>query len=149
MNIATAYEGIVTKFAIRGKVRKVVADNALSMVKAFDISLPGLYGNEVKNESIKENGDIDNLDILEEELDLNEVLALLPPDWPSCFTHTQQLCIRDAFNDPYIINSAIATVIHKCCSIVAAIRRSIVAAPFLEKIGVSMQAANATNGTLN
>lgn len=144
VNIATAYEDIVTKFGIRGKVRKVVADNASSMVRAFDICLPGLYGNEVKNESIKENGDIDNLDILEEELDLNEVLALLPPDRSSCFAHTQQLCIRDAFNDPCVRNSAIATVIHKCCSIVAAIRRSTVAAPFLEKIGVSLQAANAT-----
>lgn len=122
----------------------MVADNASSMVRAFDICLSGLYGNEVKNESIKENGDIDNLVILEEELDLNEVLALLPPVRFSCFAHTQQLCIRDACNDPCVRNSAIATVIHKCCSIVAAIRRSTVAASFLEKIGVSLQAANAT-----
>ncbi|XP_068245594.1 zinc finger BED domain-containing protein 4-like [Palaemon carinicauda] len=64
---ASTYEDIVTEFGIRGKVRKVVADNALSMVRAFD-----------------------------------------------------------------------------CCSIVAAVCRSTVAAPFLEKIGVSLQAANAT-----
>ncbi|KAG7153591.1 AC9 transposase-like 1 [Homarus americanus] len=135
VNIATAYEEIVMKFGIRGKVRRVVADNASSMVRAFDVCLPGLYGDEVRSESSGENENEDALDILEKELDLDEVLALLPPDWSSCFAHTQQLCIRDAFKDPSVRNSAVATVIHKCYSIVAAIRRSTVAAPFLEKIG--------------
>ena len=93
MNIAAAYEDMVTKFRIRGKVRKVVVDNALSMVRAFDVCLPGLYINEVKNESIDENGNTNDLDVLEEELDLNKVLALLPPDRSSCFAHTQQLCL--------------------------------------------------------
>ncbi|XP_068246789.1 zinc finger BED domain-containing protein 4-like [Palaemon carinicauda] len=113
------------------------------MVRAF-VCLPGLYGNEVTKESIDEKRDTDNLDILEEKLDLNEVLVLLPPDRSSYFAHTQQLCIRNAFNDPCVRNSGIATVIQKCCSIVAALRRSTVAAPFLEKIGVSLLAANAT-----
>lgn len=102
VNIATAYEDIVTKFGIRGKVRKVVADNASSLVRAFDVCLPGLYEDEVRNESSGENGDTIDLDILEEELGLNEVLALLPPDRSSCFAHTQQLCIRDVFSDPCV-----------------------------------------------
>ncbi|KAG7159818.1 AC9 transposase-like 5 [Homarus americanus] len=141
VNIATAYEEIVMKFGIRGKVRRVVANNASSMVRAFDVCLPGLYGDEVRSEGSGENENEDALDILEEELDLDEVLALLPPERSSCFVHTQQLCIRDAFNDPSVRNSAVATVIHKCYSIVAAIRRSTVAAPFLKKIGVALQAA--------
>ncbi|KAG7177308.1 hypothetical protein Hamer_G000607 [Homarus americanus] len=132
------------KLGIRGKVRRVVADNASSMVRAFDVCLPGLYGDKIRSESSGENENKDALDILEEELDLDEVLALLPPERSNCFAHTQQLCIRDAFNDPSVRNSAVATVIHKCYSIVDAIRRSTVAAPFLEKIGVALQAANAT-----
>ena len=39
-NISKAYDDVIKKFKLTSKVTKVVSDNASSMVKAFQISLP-------------------------------------------------------------------------------------------------------------
>jgi len=39
-NIAEAYDNVIQKFRLTTKVKKVVSDNASSMVKAFQVSLP-------------------------------------------------------------------------------------------------------------
>lgn len=140
VNIAASYEDVVTKFGIRNKVRRVVADNASSIVKAFNVCLPGLY----EDSSRRCADDEDMKDLLEEETDLDEALALLPPERNACFAHTLQLCIRDSFKDRSVREHAFATVILKCCNIVSALRRSSVSASFLESKGIALQSANAT-----
>lgn len=50
-NIASANEEIVSRFSIQGKVKKVVAVNASSMVKEFDISMPSFYLEQEEEEA--------------------------------------------------------------------------------------------------
>lgn len=90
VNIASAYEEIVTRFNIQGKVKKIVADNASSMVKAFDVSLPSFY---IDQEEDAEN--LCNPNFVDEDEDtcLESVLSFLPQRM-GCFAHSQQLCER-------------------------------------------------------
>ena len=136
LNIATAYEDLVDRYGIRGKVKKVVADNASSMIKAFDVCLPGLYDNKER--------DSDEADVIEEELDMELGVLQYLPERMSCFAHTQQLCVKDGLTHPKVKNSFPATAIQKVSAIVSSVRKSITAAQFLQEKGIYLQASNVT-----
>ena len=103
-HIAKAYDDVIEKFKLTSKVIKVVSDNASSMVKAFQISLPEF----ILHKTVDEVGENDNEllladcisehDLVEGDADLNSLLSYLP-ERVSCFVHTQQLCIKDCLQD--------------------------------------------------
>ena len=99
-NIAKAYDHVIEKFKLTSKVTKVVSDNASSMVKAFQISLPEFILHKTVDEVNENNNEllltdsISEHDFVEGDADLNSLLASIPKR-VSCFAHTQQLCIKD------------------------------------------------------
>ena len=103
-NIAKAYDDVIEKFKLTSKVMKFESDNASSMVKAFQILLPEF----ILHKTVDEVGENDNEllladyisehDFVEGDADLNSFLSYLS-ERVSCFTHTQQLCIKDCLQD--------------------------------------------------
>ena len=140
VNIASAYEEIVTRFNIQGKVKKIVADNASSMVKAFDVSLPSFY---VDQEEDAENLCPPSLVDEHEDTCLENILSFLPQRM-GCFAHSQQLCVRDGFAHSEVKKSIISTTLQKIASLINSIKKSTVAAPYLRSKGIVLQTQNAT-----
>ena len=86
------------RYQIDGKVRRIISDNANSIVKAFELTLKNIKtleqeAAEMKSDKNLHFSDKGNLQDIEE--DLNTLLAPLPKR-VSCFAHTMQLCIVHA-----------------------------------------------------
>lgn len=140
-NIPSPYEETVNRFSIEGQVKKVVADNASSMVKAFDISLPSLYIEQEEEEA--GNSCDPNICDNNEDVCLDDILAFLPQRM-GCCAHTQQLCVRDGFTHPNIINLLLSLTLKKIASLINSVRKSTVAAPYLRSKRIVLQAQNVT-----
>ena len=121
MNIATAFEEIVAKYEIQRKVKKVVSDDASSMICAFRTSLVQLRKEE---EPQREETDIVDAD---QDVDL---LLLHLPQRESCFAHTLQLCVLDGLK---MTSPELKEVIKKMTSIVSSVKRLTVATEYLKK----------------
>ena len=117
-----------------------MADNASSMVKAFDVCLPGFHVAEAEDISYQ---DQEETDVIEEEINMEDVLKFLP-ERMSCFAHTQQLCVKDGLTNPEVKNSFLSTAIQKTSSLVNSVRKSTSAAPFLQEKGIHLQSPNVT-----
>ena len=138
-NIAKAYDDVIEKFKLTSKVNKVVSDNASSMVKAFQI----LLSEFILHKTFDEVGENDNElllgdsisehDFVEGDADSNFFLPYLP-ERVSCFTHTQQLCIKDCLQDSEFLKSYIGRQLAKVANIVNSIRKLVNATTYLKKI---------------
>ena len=109
------------------------------MVKAFQILLPEF----ILHKTFDEVGENDNEllladyisehDFVEGDADLNSLLSYLP-ERISCFTHTQQLCIKDCLQDSKFLKSYIGRQLAKVANIVNSIRKLVNATTYLKKI---------------
>ena len=101
VNTANRYEGVVMRYQIDGKVRRIISDNASSMKKAFELSLTDMKALEQEAAKMKSDEDLhfsDKGNLQDPEVDLNTLLALLPKR-VSCFAHAMQLCIVHALEN--------------------------------------------------
>ena len=77
-NIAKVYDDVIKKFKQTSKVTNVVSDNASSMVKAFQISLPEFILHKTVGENDNElllADSISERNFVEVDADLNSLLA--------------------------------------------------------------------------
>ena len=77
-NITKVYDDVIKKFKLTSKVTKVVSDNASSMVKAFQISLPEFILHKTVGENDNElllADSISERNFVEVDADLNSLLA--------------------------------------------------------------------------
>lgn len=139
-NIAQMFDDICAEYNIQGKVKKVVSDNASSMKKALDVSLPLLrdvsVGSDDEEGEDEEKGDDD---VLDREEDLDDVLAMCPQRVP-CFAHTLQLAVQDGLKT-IDSDSPLGRALKNVGKVVKSVRRSTVAAPALREAGVSLHVA--------
>ena len=142
-NIAEAYDNVVEKFRLRAKVKKVVSDNAFSMIKAFQVSLPEFTLHktiEEINENNEKQLDPDpEQEMLEEGADLRALLAYLP-ERVSCFAHRQQLCIKDCLQDSDFAKSYVGKQLGKVAKIVNSVRKSVNATSYLQRKKITLRA---------
>ena len=75
---------------------------------------------------------ISDHDFVEGDADLNSLLAYLQ-ERVSCFSHTQQLCIKDCLQDSEFLKSYIGRQLAKVANIVNSIRKSVNAATYLRE----------------
>ena len=103
-NITKAYDDVIKKFKLTSKVTKVVSDNASSVVKAFQISLPEFILHKTVDEVAENDNEllladsISEYNFVEVDANLNLLLAYLS-ERVSCFAHTRQLCIKICLQD--------------------------------------------------
>ena len=139
---------MIEKFKLTTKVTKVVSDNASSMVKAFQVSLPEFI--LMKSEHGTHGEDDENLSLCEtisgpefSDDDLNTLLAYLP-ERVSCFAHTTQLCIKNGLQNPEFLKSYIGKQLAKVANIVNSVRKSVNASSYLQSKKLTLRAKNVT-----
>jgi len=114
-----AFDEVVGRYGIQGKVKKVVCDNASSMKKAFDHSLPTMMAillAEANDSDEEANVDNEEDDGILDVADDQEELFSLCPQRVSCFAHTLQLVVKDglaAIKPDSILSKAINSVSKK------------------------------------
>ena len=132
------YEGIISDFGVREKVKHIITDSASNVKKAF-LTLSGYEDAEEDHttsecdnseaEESERSGNINN------SIDEWHVLC----EHRACFAHVLQLVVKDSMVKAGQINA----VIKRCSSLVSFVRRSTVAADIL-KDETGLQADNAT-----
>ena len=146
-NIAEAYDNVVEKFRLTAKVKKVVSDNASSMIKAFQVSLPEFTLHktieEINEDNEKQLDPDPEQEVLEEGADLHALLAYLP-ERVSCFAHTQQLCIKDCLQDSDFTKYYVGKQLGKVAKIVNSVRKSVNATSYLQRKKITLRAQNVT-----
>ena len=138
-HIAEKYQEIMDKFNIAKKVKKVVADNASNITRAFEEVLPGFdeYINEdEENEDF--NDDDDEL-LMEDSQTENDDDLERVPQRKRCFAHTEQLCLASTIGVDEFKQGPLGQLINRASKIINAIRSSTVAMPFLKKNGIVLQ----------
>lgn len=144
-NIAMLYDHVTTRYNITGKIAKVVSDNASSMKKAFSTSLPRLLETKMHEEGYEDEA-TDEDDVIDEELDLNDLLAYCPQR-VSCFAHSVQLVVQDGLSSigiPGNKTEAIDIALKKVGRIVKTLRRSTCARALLSDRGLHLETATPT-----
>ena len=144
-NIAEAYDNFVEKSRLTAKVKKVVSDNASSMIKAFQVSLPEFTLHktieEINEDNEKQLDPDPEQEVLEEGADLHALLAYLP-ERVSCFAHTQQLCIKDCLQDSDFNKSYVGKQLGKVAKIVNLVRKSVNATSYLRRKEITLRGQN-------
>ncbi|XP_076808523.1 zinc finger BED domain-containing protein 4-like [Clavelina lepadiformis] len=146
-NIAEAYDNVIEKFRFTTKVKKVVSDNASSMIKAFQVSLPEFTlhktGEEINEDNEKQLNPDPEQEMSEEGADLHALLTYLP-ERVSCFAHTQQLCIKDCLQHSEFAKSYGGKQLGKVAKIVNSVRKSVKATSYLQRKKITLRAQNVT-----
>jgi len=145
-NIAEAYDNVVEKFKLTTKVTKVVSDNASSMLKAFQVSLPEfvLHKTSEESDTVNEQCNPDpEEEMLDEETDVNDLLSYLP-ERVSCFAHTKQLCIKDCLQSSEFEKTYVGKQLGKVAQIVNSVRKSVNATSYLQRKKITLRAKNVT-----
>jgi len=147
-NIAKSYDNVIEKFKLTSKVTKVVPDNASSIIKAFQVSLPEFILHKTGNEGSGNDKQLPTdfvfeQDFVENGTDLNALLAYLS-ERVSCFAHTKQLCIKDCLQDPEFLKSYIGKQLAKVANFVNSVRKSVNATSYLQSKKITLRAKNVT-----
>lgn len=136
------FDTISVEYGIQNKVTKVVCDNASSMKKAIDVSLPLLRAGDAWADVEEDDDEEVDVDIDDAFSPVEETSELLRncPQRIACFAHTVQLSVQDGLKKIHEA-SELGRALENVGKIVKSVRRSSVAAPLLRKEGITLRAA--------
>ncbi|XP_077966686.1 uncharacterized protein LOC144420852 [Styela clava] len=131
--IVSAYENVVDRYNLRGKVRKLFVDNAASMEMALDTSFPGFHSENINQ--INTTGRIFDCDIAFR--DAGNAL----PDGNS-FRQAQLLCVRDGLMHPEVQGSSMTFTLLKVSTLINSLSASQIGHAFIQERGIYLKVKN-------